>query len=56
MLRNGIMYIAMYLDVLTPLKLLSVSLQQEKHYPIYMLRYVHEFNWPMPGLRVQPKR
>ena len=41
------LHIAMYLDVLTPLKLLSVSLQQEKHYPIYMLRYVHEFNWPM---------
>ena len=35
----------MYLDVLTPLKVLSVSLQQEKHDPVYMLRNVHEFNW-----------
>ena len=35
----------MYLDVLTPLKVLSVSLQQEKRDPVYMLRNVHEFNW-----------
>ena len=35
----------MYLAVLTPLKVLSVSLQQEKHDPVYMLRNVHEFNW-----------
>ena len=57
------LHIAMYLDVLTPLKVLSVSLQQEKHDPAYMLRIVHEFNWSMSKLqllvktrlRVQPK-
>ena len=41
------LHIAMYLDVLTSLKVLSVSLQQEKHGPVYMLRNVHEFNWSM---------
>ena len=44
--------IAMYLDVLTPLKVLSVSLQQEKHDPVYMLRNVHEFNWLMSKLQL----
>ena len=42
----------MYLDVLTPLKVLSVSLQQEKHDPVYMLRNVHEFNWLMSKLQL----
>ena len=41
----------MYLDVLTPLKVLSVSLQQ-KHNPVYMLRNVHEFNWSMSKLQL----
>ena len=44
------LHIAMYLDVLTPLKVLSVSLQQEKHDPVYTLRNVHEFNWFMSKL------
>ena len=46
------LHIAMYLDVLTPLKVLSVSLQQEKHDPVYMLRNVHEFNWLMSKLQL----
>ena len=46
------LHIAMYLDVLTPLKVLSVSLQQEKHDPVYMLRNVHEFNWSMSKLQL----
>ena len=35
-----------------PLKVLSVSLQQEKHDPVYMLRNVHEFNWLMSKLQL----
>ena len=46
------LHIAMYLAVLTPLKVLSVSLQQEKHDPVYMLRNVHEFNWLMSKLQL----
>ena len=46
------LHIAMYLDVLMPLKVLSVSLQHEKHDPIYMLRNVHEFNWSMSKLQL----
>ena len=40
----------MYLDVLTQLKVLSASLQQEKRDPVYMLKNVHEFNWSMSKL------
>ena len=45
------LHIAMYLDVLISLKVLSVSLEQEKHDPVYMLRNVHEFNWLMSKLQ-----
>ena len=46
------LHIAMYLDVLTPMKVLSVSLQLEKHDPVYMLKNVHEFNWSMSKLQL----
>ena len=42
----------MYLDVLMPLKVLSFSLEQEKHGPVYMLRKVLEFNWSMSKLQL----
>ena len=38
--------------VLTPLKVLSVSMQQEKHYPVYMLRNIQKFNWYMAKLHL----
>ena len=44
------LHIAMYLDVLTQLKVLSANLQQEKRDPVYMLKNVHEFNWSMSKL------
>ena len=46
------LHIAVYLEVIMPLKVLSVSLQQEKHDPVYMLRNVHEFNWSMSKLQL----
>lgn len=46
------LHMAMYLDVLTPLKVLSISMQQEKHDPVYMLRNVKEFNWSMEKLQL----
>ena len=46
------LHITMYLDVLPPLKVLSVSLQQEKHDPVYMLRNVHECSWSMSKLQL----
>ena len=42
----------MYLDVLTSLKVLSVSLHQEKHDAVYMLRNVHEFAWLISKLQL----
>ena len=35
-----------------PLKVLSVSLQQEKHGTVYMLRNVHKFNWSTSKLQL----
>ena len=46
------LHMAMYLDVLTPLKVLSISMQQEKHDPVYMLRNVQQFNWSMAKLQL----
>ena len=47
-----LLHLAMYLDVLTPLKVLSVIVQQEKHDPVYVLRDVQEFNWSMVKLQI----
>lgn len=46
------LYLAIYLDVLTPLKVLSVSMQQDEHNPVTMLRRVQEFSWTMTKLKV----
>ena len=46
------LHLAMYLDVLTPLKVLSVSMQQDEHDPVFMLRRVQEFNWTMSELKI----
>ena len=45
------LHIALYLDVLTPLKVLSVSMQKEDHDPVLMLRRIQEFGWTMSKLQ-----
>mgnify|MGYP002804370980 CR=1 FL=1 len=45
------LHLAIYLDVLTPLKVLSVSMQKDEHDPVTMLRRVQEFNWTMVKLK-----
>ena len=46
------LHMAMYLDVLTTLKVLSISMQQEKHDPVYMMRNIQQFNWSMAKLQL----
>ena len=46
------MHLAIYLDVLTPLKVLSISMQKEEHDPVLMLRRIQEFNWTMTKLQL----
>ena len=45
------LHLALYLDVLTPLKVLSLSMQKEEHDPVTMLRRVQEFHWTMTKLQ-----
>lgn len=46
------LYIAMYLDVLLPLKVLSVGMQKEEHDPVLILRRLRDFNWTMVKLKL----
>ena len=45
-------HLAMYIDVLTPLKVLSLGFQKEKHDPVLAVRRIKEFNWTMAKLRL----
>ena len=45
------LHLAIYLDVLAPLKALSVSMQKEEHYPVTMLLCIQEFSWMMTKLK-----
>ena len=45
-------HLAIYLDVLTPLKVLSLSFQKGKHDPVSAIRCINEFNWSMAKLKI----
>jgi len=45
-------HLAIYLDVLTPLKVLSLGFQKESHDPVITLRRISEFNWSMSKLQL----
>ena len=45
----------MYLDVVQPLKVLSVSMQKEEHDPALILRRIRDFNWTMAKLDILVK-
>ena len=45
-------HLAIYLDVLIPLKVLSLDFQKEKHDPVSAIRYITEFNWSMAKLKI----
>ena len=45
-------HLAIYLDVLTPIKVLSLGFKKEKHDPVTAVRRVSEFNWSMSKLQL----
>ena len=45
-------HLAIYLDVLTPLRCLSLSLQSELHNPVKQIKRVHQFTWTMTKLKL----
>lgn len=47
-----LIHLAIYLDVLAPLKALSLGFQNEKHDPVFALRRITEFNWTMAKLQL----
>ena len=44
-------HLAIYLDVLAPLRCLSLSLQSELHYPVTQIKRVQQFTWTMSKLK-----
>ena len=45
-------HLAIFLDVLAPLRRLSLSFQQETHDPVKAVRRIQEFNWTMAKLQI----
>ena len=45
-------HLAIYLDVLTPLKVLSLGFQKEIHGPVVAIRQIREFYWTMVKLQM----
>ena len=48
---NLIINIGIYVDVLAPIKCLSVSLQEERHNPVKAICRITEFTWTMGKLK-----
>ena len=47
-----IINIAIFLDILSPLRRLAVSFQQEIHNPVKAVRHIQEFTWTMAKLKL----
>ena len=47
-----VIHAAIYLDVLSPIKRLSIAMQQEKHDPVKTVCRVQEFTWTIEKLKV----
>ena len=45
-------HLAIYLDVVTPLKVLSLGFEKEIHDPVTAVRHIAEFNWTMAKLKI----
>ena len=47
-----VIHAAIYLDVLSPIKRLSLAMQQERHDPVKTVRRIQELTWTMVKLKV----
>ena len=41
------LHLAIYLDILQPVKLFSLAMQQESHDPVLQVKHINEFGWTM---------
>ena len=46
------MHLAIFLDILTPIKVLSLTTQQEVHDPVNNIKRINEFSWTMTKLKI----
>ena len=44
------MYMVIYLDILSPIRRISLAMQQELHNPVKVIKRIQEFNWTMTKL------
>ena len=44
------LHLAIYLDILQPIKVLSLAMQQDTHDPVAQIKQVNEFSWTMAKL------
>ena len=44
------LHLALYLDILQPLKVISLVMQQETHDPVKQLKHIRDFTWSMTKL------
>ena len=47
-----IIHMAIFIDILSPLRRLSLSMQHENHDPVKIIRCINEFTWAMSKLRL----
>ena len=47
-----LMHISIFIDILSPMRQLSLSLQRDKHDPVKVTRRLNEFTWTMSKLRL----
>ena len=47
-----LMHISIFIDILSPMRRLSLSLQRDKHDPVKVTRRLNEFTWTMSKLRL----
>ena len=46
------MHLTVFLDILTPIKVLSLTTQQEVHDPVNTIKRINEFSWTMTKLKI----
>ena len=47
-----VIHMAIFMDILSPLRRLSLSMQYQNHNPVKIIRCINEFTWAMSKLRL----
>ena len=51
-LQGKYMHLAMFLDILTPIKTLSLTTQKKVHDPVNTIKRINEFSWTKTKLKI----